>query len=108
MDIRVIKSLTTCALYPYLEGRKSGSDAHDGLDQPNGAEFPDAVAYSVLHLPEAGGAITHQAVDFFISGFDFALEVAAAITDDPSHSPNLSAAIANTKARIAQALDGAA
>jgi hypothetical protein len=39
---------------------------------------------------------------FFSIGFEFALDIAAAITEDRAHSPDLSSAIAEAKARIAE------
>jgi hypothetical protein len=93
MDNRVIKSLATCALYPYLEGSDSGSDVNGG----NGAEFPFQVAAAVLDVPKSG-----PAADYFAIGFSFGLDVATAIAEKPMHSPDLSPAIAEAKADIAQ------
>jgi hypothetical protein len=107
MDVRVLRSLTTCALYPYLEGKSSESGAHDGGKEANGAEFPDDVADTVLGVPH-GGASTYHAPTFFSIGLDFALEIAAAITDDPAHSPDISVPIAKAKSRIAEAIKEAA
>jgi hypothetical protein len=102
MDARIIRSLATCALYPYLEGKSSLSGSHDGGNDANGAEFPDDVASTVLGVP-SGGMSTYHAPTFFSIGFEFAMEVAAALTDDPAHLPDLAVAIAKAKARIVDA-----
>jgi hypothetical protein len=101
MDKRVLESLATCALYPYLEGRESGSGSHDGLNDPNGAEFADSVAVTLLGVPQHGET-------FFSTGFNFALALAGAITEDPAHSPDLKAAIAEAKRMLGEAAREAA
>jgi hypothetical protein len=100
MDIRVLRSLATCALYPYLEDKYSGG-SHNGGADPNGAEFPDEIANAVLRVPR-GGAATWSAPSFFAVGFNFALALAAAIANDPAHSPDLEIQIATAKARLAE------
>ena len=90
MDIRVLRSLATCAMYPYLKER-SDAQVHDGLGGANGAEVPEDLAIQLLDVPH------DEASSFFADGFTFALQLAAAITDDPAHSPDLEVII--TKAR---------
>jgi hypothetical protein len=106
MDVRVLRSLTTCGLYPYLNrDRKqialTETLVHNGLGGANGAEFPAAIAVEVLDVPG-------NATSLFTIGFEFALGLAARITESPSHSPDLSRAIAEAKERLAEAIEEAA
>jgi hypothetical protein len=97
MELPVLKSLATCSLRPHVEGRTyilTGTDA-------NGAEEPADVADAALDVPAAQSIM-------FQAGFDFALDVAAAITEDLSHSPDLTSAIAAATARIAEFVKEAA
>jgi hypothetical protein len=96
MDIRILESLTTCALYPYLKGKESKGVVHDGDALATGAEFPDSVAVTVLDLPYEGQA-------FFAMGFNLAIECAALIATDPMRVPDLSAAIRQAKSDIPDA-----
>jgi hypothetical protein len=106
MDVRVLSPLTTCGLYPYLqrEARRRSLreiQVHDGLGGANGAEFPAEVAVEVLNVPENG-------ISLFTIGFEFALDLAACISESPSQSPDLSAAIGEAKERLAEAFEEAA
>jgi hypothetical protein len=71
--------------------------AHSGLDHPNGAEFPDLVACTVLGVPR-------EVETAFDIGFNFALALAGTIAEDPTHSPDLKPAISEAKAMLAEML----
>jgi hypothetical protein len=74
---------------------RGGARIHIQRNRRNGAEYPADIADAILDVP-ASQSIMFQA------GFDFALDVAAAISEDPAHSPDLTSAIATAKARIAE------
>lgn len=92
MDVRILDALATSALYPYLEGEDSGSD----LDGTNGAEHPALVADTILGVPRPWSS------PFYI-GFNFALALAAVITDDPAHLPDLRMLVDDVRGDVREA-----
>jgi hypothetical protein len=69
---------------------------HDGGEEANGAEFPGEVAATALKIPPEGQW-------FFSLGFDFGLELASAISSEPTLSPDLTLAIAKIAKDVAAA-----
>jgi len=90
MDIRILKSLATCALFPYLpEGADKDGPVHDGGEYANGAQFPDEVAREILGVTDrTTGSIA------FSAAFNLAFKLALLILADPLRSPDLERAIA--------------
>jgi len=99
MDKRILRSLATCALFPYLS-ETSKSLVHDGVGDPNGAQFPSHVAAQVLEISH-DPMIAHS---LFIHGFEFALGLASLITQNPSQSPDLEALIAEANELIEESM----
>lgn len=98
MDIRVLRSLATCAMYPYIKGGSEGQ-VHDGVGGANGAEFPEDIAMQLTGVPR------DEASSFYAEGFALALQLAAAITDDPGHSPDLQIIVSKARENVSRIKD---
>jgi hypothetical protein len=89
MDSRVLKSLATCALMQCAPDPNSGGI---GFEDSTGAQCPDLLASNVIGAGVRDGE--------FCLGFETALEIAAAVTDDPTRVADIQGIIEKAKREL--------